>query len=373
MVTKVWDYLQEYREDEEEIYAAIERVLTSGTLILGPSVSSLEREFADFCEVAHGVGVDNATNGLFLALRAAGIGPGDEVITVPNTAVPTVTAIVQSGARPRFVDIDYETGLMDVEALPAVLTSKTKCVIPVHLYGQCVDMDPLLALVRGRDTVVLEDCSQAHGAQYGSRKAGSMGDLAVFSFYPTKPLGGYGDGGMVVTNNSDFNDRLRRLRFYGMSGEYRALGEGYNSRLDELQAEILRVKLRKLNQRIRMRQEIASLYDSVFAGSPIRPMKVAHPSWHCYYVYAVRHANRDEILTELLNEGIHLNSSYKWPIHTMPGFADLGYTHGDFPNSERHCAEVFSMPMYPHLDLANARSAADSVLRLATADSTGLS
>lgn len=370
MVVKVWNYLDEYREDHEEIHAAIERVLSSGTLILGPSVAAFEKEFADFCGVTYGVGVDNATNGLFLVLRAAGVGPGDEVITVPNTAVPTVTAIVQSGARPRFVDIDYETGLMDVQAVSAAITSKTRCIIPVHLYGQCVDMDPLLEVARSSNILVLEDCSQAHGAQYGSAMAGSMGDLAVFSFYPTKPLGGYGDGGMIVTNNPDFEERLRRLRFYGMSGEYRALGEGYNSRLDELQAEILRVKLRKLSERIQMRRKIASLYDSIFADSTIRPVGVSHPSWHCYFVYAVRHPQRDEILVELQKEGIELNSSYRWPIHTMPGFVALGYSLGDFPNSERLCAEVFSMPMYPHLNTTIAEEVANRVLRFDPGNAT---
>lgn len=350
MSIKVWDYLSEYAEEREEILAAVDRVFSSGTLILGPSVAGLEREFADYCSTSHAVGVDNATNGIFLALRALGVGRGDEVITVANTAVPTVSAIVQAGATPRFVDVDEGTALMRVELLPDVITERTRCVMPVHLYGQCVDMPALLAITRPRGLSVIEDCSQSHGATCQGKKAGSMGDLGVFSFYPTKPLGAYGDGGMVTTNDAELDAALRRLRFYGMEKNYYAEGEGYNSRLDEVQAEILRVKLPRLDGYLGHRRELAAIYDHLLVDSPVLPVRVLSPRDHAFYVYAVRHPRRDEVVAALRERDILVNISYPWPIHTMRGFASLGYRAGDLPATERHAATVFSLPMYPTLD-----------------------
>jgi aminotransferase EvaB len=357
MTIKVWDYLSEYAEERDDVLAAVDRVFSSGTLILGPSCANFEREFAEYCGVDFGVGVDNATNGIFLALRSLGIGQGDEVVTVANTAVPTVSAIVQSGATPRFVDIDPATALMRVDLLPSVFTERTRCVIPVHLYGQCVDMTELLAVTKQAGISVIEDCSQAHGASHREARAGSMGDLGVFSFYPTKPLGAYGDGGMVITNRPKLAERLRRLRFYGMESSYYCEGEGYNSRLDEVQAEILRVKLVKLDSYISRRRKLASLYDELLEGGQVRPISVTKPEEHCYYVYAVRHENRDEIIVKLRENGIIVNVSYPWPIHTMRGFSSLGYKDGDLPSTEIHAKTVFSLPMYPQLER-------DSVLRV---------
>lgn len=359
MEIKVWDYLEEYAEERGEILTAVDRVFRSGRLILGESVRAFEEEFSGYCGVAHGVGVDNATNGLFLALKALGLGPGDEVVTVSNTAVPTVSAIVQAGATPRFVDIEPATGLMDVSALADAVGPRTRCVVPVHLFGQCVDMTSLGTICAERGLRVVEDCSQSHGATHLGRKAGAMGDMGVFSFYPTKPLGGYGDGGMVVSDSATFEARLRRLRFYGMSGTYYAEEPGYNSRLDEVHAEILRGKLRRLGGYIARRQALAARYDEILARTSLRLPSIRPGNSHVFYLYVVRHPDRDRLMAELKTRGILVNVSYPWPIHTMRGFAYLGGREGDLPQTERAAREIFSLPMYPSL----SEQAQDTVCR----------
>jgi dTDP-3-amino-2,3,6-trideoxy-4-keto-D-glucose/dTDP-3-amino-3,4,6-trideoxy-alpha-D-glucose/dTDP-2,6-dideoxy-D-kanosamine transaminase len=348
---KVWDYLEEYEDEKNEIQAAIEKVMHSGRLIMGESVQSFESAFASYCGVKHGVGVDNATNGLFLALKALGIGQGDEVITVSNTAVPTVSAIVSAGATPVFVDIDPSTYLMDPSKLNAVVTPKTKCILPVQLFGQCADMDEINAVARKHNLKVVEDCAQAHGASQKGRKAGSMSDMAVFSFYPTKPLGGYGDGGMVVTEDDGLNATLRRLRFYGMETNYYAEEHGYNSRLDELHAEILRRKLPHLDQYIAARRGVASRYHHVLNETSLTLPEVLNDNFHVFYLFVVRHPERDHIMSELKGRDILVNISYPWPIHTMRGYSYLGYKVGDFPETEKAAREIFSLPMYPKLSL----------------------
>lgn len=349
MAIGVWGYLNEYEAEKAEIYAAIEQVLTSGRLILGASVRGFEAEFAAYCGVAHGVGVDNGTNAITLGLQAIGIGPGDEVITVSNTAVPTVSAIVSAGATPRFVDIDPRTYLMDVDRLEAAITPQTRCILPVHLYGQCVDMDAVGAVADRHDLLVLEDCAQSHGARYQGRKAGAMSDAAAFSFYPTKILGTYGDGGMVLTNDSATEQKLRRLRFYGMESTYYAEEHGYNSRLDELHAEILRRKLTHLDNYIARRQTLARRYDTALANTALVLPQVAAGNDHAYYLYVVRHPRRDEIIAQLKARDIFVNISYPWPIHTMRGYQALGYSEGDLPHTEAAAREIFSLPMYPSL------------------------
>jgi aminotransferase EvaB len=349
MSIEVWDYLAEFEEEKEDIFEGIEKVLRSGRLILGESVRSFEAAFSEYCEVGFGVGVDNATNGLFLALKALGVGAGDEVITVSNTAVPTVSAIVSAGATPVFVDIDPDTYLMDVTKLEAVLTPKSRVILPVHLFGQCVDMDALNGLAEAHGLRVLEDGSQSHGALYMGRKAGSLSDLAVFSFYPTKPLGGFGDGGMVVTRDEGLYQKLRKLRFYGMESTYYAEEHGYNSRLDELHAEILLRKLKRLDANNRRRRVLAGRYDKVLADTPLKlPLEVPH-NRHVYYVYVVAHEDRDRVMKHLADQGIHLNISYPWPIHTMRGYSYLGYGEGDLPVTEAAAKRIFSLPMYPAL------------------------
>lgn len=349
MAIKVWDYLDEYEAEREDIFEGIEKVFRSGKLILGPSVENFERAFADYCGVKHGIGVDNATNGLFLSLKALGIDSDDEVITVSNTAVPTVAAIAATGAKASFVDIEPKTYLMNIEQLELAITQKTKCILPVHLYGQCVDMDPLLVIARKHNLYVVEDCSQSHGATYKGRKAGSMSDLAVFSFYPTKPLGGYGDGGMVLTNNDSLNNKLRRLRFYGMENIYYSEENGYNSRLDEVHAEILLRKLKRLDQYIAKRQDLAKRYNEILATTSLILPIVREGNTHIFYIYVCRHPKRDEIIKELAKREIFVNISYPWPIHIMRGYRYLGYSKGDLPETEIAAMEIFSLPMYPAL------------------------
>lgn len=349
MAIKVWDYLNEYENEKHEIHSAIEKVLTSGRLVLGDSVKNFEKAFAGYCSVKFGIGVNSGTDALFLGLKALGIGAGDEVITVANTAVPTVSAIVSTGATPRFVDIDPETYLMDTALLEGAINKKTKCILPVHLYGQCVNMEDVNRVAAANGLKVIEDSAQSHGSLHNGKKAGSMSDLAAFSFYPTKVLGGYGDGGMVVTDNEGMNQKLRRLRFYGMEQTYYAEEHGYNSRLDELHAEILLRKLAHLDKYIARRREIALKYDRLLANTGLTLPITVPGNEHIYYLYVCSHPGRDEIISKLRAKDIFVNISYKWPIHIMPAYTHLGYRAGDLPNTEQAANEIFSLPMYPSL------------------------
>ncbi|MEU6776295.1 DegT/DnrJ/EryC1/StrS family aminotransferase [Streptomyces sp. NPDC046759] len=361
MSTYVWDYLPEYQAERADILDAVEKVFASGRLVLGESVSGFEAEFAAYHGVRHCTGVDNGTNAVKLALEALGIGPGDEVITVSNTAAPTVVAIAGAGATPVFVDVRAEDFLMDTAQVAAAITPRTKALLPVHLYGQCVDMAPLQALAAEHGLALVEDCAQAHGARRHGRLAGTMGDAAAFSFYPTKVLGAYGDGGAVLTADVDADAALRRLRYYGMEEVYYVVQTpGHNSRLDEVQAEILRRKLTRLDAYIAGRRAVARRYEEGLAdltgpGGLLLPG--TNPgNEHVYYVYVVRHPQRDLIIERLKSEyDISLNISYPWPVHTMSGFEHLGYRKGALPVTEALADEIFSLPMYPSLpvDLQN--------------------
>ena len=349
MPIRVWSYLEEYEAEKTEIHEAIDAVMASGSLILGNEVAAFEEEFARYCGVGYGVGVANGTDAIFLALKAVGIGEGDEVITVSNTAVPTVSAIVSTGARPRFVDVDPETYLMDCSKVEAAINESTRCILPVHLYGQCVDMDALSKLANRHDLKLVEDCAQSHGASFRGKKAGSMSDAAAFSFYPTKLLGGYGDGGMVLTSDATTQQKLRRLRFYGMDGRYYAEEHGYNSRLDELHAAILRKKLGHLDQYIAMRRQIAIRYDELLKDTALALPKSAAGNDHAYYLYVVRHEQRDWLVSELENHDINVSVSYPWPIHSMPAYEAYGAGAGSLTVCEAAATQIFSLPMYPAL------------------------
>ncbi|MGW0480491.1 DegT/DnrJ/EryC1/StrS family aminotransferase [Nonomuraea sp. NPDC003214] len=350
MVTRVWDYLPEYESERADILDAVETVFASGQLVLGQSVRSFEEEFAAYHGVRHCVGVDNGTNAVKLGLQALGVGPGDEVITVSNTAAPTVVAIDAVGAVPVFVDVRAGTYLMDVEGVAAAITPRTRCLLPVHLYGQCVEMEPLERLAAEHDLVILEDCAQAHGARHHGRVAGSMGHAAAFSFYPTKVLGAYGDGGATITSDPEVERALRRLRYYGMEKTYYVVSTpGHNARLDEVQAEILRRKLRRLDRYVDGRRAVAARYAEALAGTGLVLPETAPGNEHSYYLYVVRHPRRDEILEALRGFGIQLNVSYPWPVHTMSGFAHLGHGAGSLPVTEALAGEIFSLPMYPSL------------------------
>jgi aminotransferase EvaB len=350
MTTLVWDYRQEYEAEREDILEAVDQVFRSGRLVLGESVRHFEEEYASYHGATHCVSCDNGTNALVLALRALGVGRGDEVITVSNTAAPTVVAIDQVGATPVFVDVHEDTYLMDTRQVTDAITDRTKCLLPVHLYGQCVDMAALTRIANERGLSILEDCAQSHGARHHGRLAGTMGSVAAFSFYPTKVLGAYGDGGAVVTSDDSIDAGLRRLRYYGMQERYYVVSTpGHNSRLDEVQAEILRRKLSRMDEYIAARRDIAHRYAEGLGDTDLVLPKIAPGNDHVYYLYVVRHPRRDEILKRLLAYDIELNVSYRWPVHTMSGFAHLGYTQDSLPVTEAVADEIFSLPMYPSL------------------------
>lgn len=350
MTTRVWDYLLEYEQERDDILDAVDAVFRSGQLVLGESVREFERAYADYHGIAHCVSCDNGTNAIVLGLRALGVGPGDEVITVSNTAAPTVIAIDQVGAVPVFVDVRESDHLMDTTQVAAAITERTRAILPVHLYGQCVDMAPLTALAEQHGLVVLEDCAQAHGARQHGRLSGTTGKAAAFSFYPTKVLGAYGDGGATITDDDEVAANLRRLRYYGMERQYYVVSTpGHNSRLDEVHAEILRRKLGRLDAYLAGRRRVARRYAEGLGDTDLVLPAIAEGNDHVYYLYVVRHPRRDEIIERLTSYDIALNVSYRWPVHTMTGFAHLGYERGSLPVTERLAGEIFSMPMYPSL------------------------
>lgn len=361
---RVWGYLKEFASEKEEIMRAVESVFQSGMLILGENVKAFENEYADYCGVNYGVGCDNGTNAISLALLAMGIKAGDEVITVSNTAIPTVSAIISIGAKPVFVDIDPDTYLMDVSKVKQAITSRTRCILPVHLFGQCVDMDAIGEIASSENLFVLEDCAQAHGATYKGKKAGAMSHISATSFYPTKVLGAYGDGGMMLTNISEFNAKLRRLRFYGAEQTYYALEHGYNSRLDEVQAAILRTKLNRLEQYIARRREIAQMYNELLANTSLVLPKEASWGRHVYYLYVVRHPERDRIISQLRQEGIYLNISYPTPIHLMDAYRHFANGEGALPNTELASREIFSLPMFPTLTNEEVERVANAIKKI---------
>jgi aminotransferase EvaB len=350
MPISVWDYLREYDELRDEILAAVDHVFRSGRLILGQEGIKFEREMAAYLGVAGGVGVNSGTDAIYIALASLGVKAGDEVITVPNTAVPTVSAIRTLGAKPVFVDIRDDDFLMDVGQVEAAITPQTRAIVPVHLYGQCVDLDPLLAVAERHGLKVMEDCAQSQGALYKNHQAGSVGHASAFSFYPTKVLGAYGDGGMILSGDEEVIRLARSLRFYGMETQYYSERHGYNSRLDEVQAAILSLKLPLIEGWIERRRAIAKQYDQGLAGTGLKLPRENTNSRHSYYVYVVEHpTDRDGILERLAKRDINCNVSYRWPIHAMRGTADLGYREGQFPVAERKAKQIFSLPMYPHL------------------------
>lgn len=361
-----WTYLPEYAELETEILAAVRCVFESGHLILGERVREFEERFAAYVGAGHGIGVNSGTDALWLALKALGVGPGDEVISVANTAVPTVAAIRAAGGMPVFVDVEPDTYLMDVAQVAAKITPRTKALLPVHLYGQSVDLDPLLVLAERHGLGIVEDCAQAHGARYKGRMTGSIGHIGAFSFYPTKVLGAYGDGGLCVTSSTALAERLRMLRFYGMQTQYYSEIEGFNTRLDEVQAAILLVKLPHLDRWIAERQRIAALYTAELAGVPVRCPVVRPDSTHVFFLYVVRTPRRDEAIAALAREGIEARIHFPTPIHQMRGYAFLADRPGDLPVSEQAAGEILSLPMYPGLAADQVRRVA-AVLRAALA------
>jgi dTDP-4-amino-4,6-dideoxygalactose transaminase len=341
----------QHSEIGAEVSEAVERVLRDGDFILGAEVERFETDFAAYCGATAAVGVDSGTSALELALRAFDCGPGDEVITVANSFIATALAITHVGAKPVFVDVDPGTFLMDVTQLEAAITPSTQAIIPVHLYGQVADMDPILALARDRGLAVIEDAAQAHGATYRGRRAGSLGDAAAFSFYPAKNLGAAGDAGMVVVADGARAERLRLLRNYGQAVKNRHDLLGFNRRLDTLQAAVLQVKLRHLDQWSEDRRERAVLYDELLAASSLRTPSPASEGEHVYHLYVVRADDRDGLRAELADKEISTQVHYPTPIHLQPAYAGLGLGPGSFPVTEQLAGEILSLPMYPELPL----------------------
>ena len=354
------------RQTEEllpELLRVTEEVLRSGVYILGPQLEAFEEEFARWLGRRFAVGVASGTEALVLALLAVGVRPGDEVITTPFTAIPTVAAIAITGARPVFVDIEPETYTLNPELLPAAITPRTRAIVPVHLFGHCAEMEPILEIARTRGIPVIEDAAQAHGSLYRGQLAGTFGTLACFSFYPTKNLGAYGDAGIVVTDDEDLAHRLRLLRNYGQVSPYRSELSGYNSRLDELQAAFLRVKLPHLMQWNRRREQLAHLYRQLVQIPEIHHpcVRPGHcPNWH---VYVVRAQRRDELWRYLEDNGIQANVYYPLPLHLQPAYRHLGYREGDFPEAERASQQVLALPMYPELTQNELEQVAAAICR----------
>ncbi|HEX2232440.1 MAG TPA: DegT/DnrJ/EryC1/StrS family aminotransferase [Thermoleophilaceae bacterium] len=343
------DLAPQHESLAQELRQAFERTLSAGDFILGEEVELFEHEFAEFCGVRYAVGVDSGTTAIELALRAVDCGPGDEVITVPNTFIATALAITLTGARPVFVDVDPVSRNMDPQLLAEAITPRTKAVVPVHLYGQPADMEPICDVARAYGVRVVEDAAQAHGARYRGRPAGSLADAAAFSFYPSKNLGAVGDAGAVTTDDEDLAERLRLMRNYGQRTKNRHDAIGFNRRLDTLQAAFLRVKLPRLRGWIDARRERARRYGELLADTAVEPPVEAEGREHVWHLYVIRAAGRDELRASLTERGIDTGLHYPVPIHLQPAYAHLGYGPGSFPIAERLAEESLSLPMYPEL------------------------
>ncbi|MEH2152551.1 DegT/DnrJ/EryC1/StrS family aminotransferase [Nostoc sp.] len=358
------DLKTQYLSIKDEIDTAVLKVLESTQFVLGNEVKAFEKEFADYCNADYGIAVNTGTSALHLALLAAGIGAGDEVITVPFTFVATTAAICYTGATPVFVDIDPVSYTIDVTQIEKAITERTKAILPVHLYGQPADMEPILDIARRHGLVVIEDAAQAHGAEYKGQRVGSIGDIGCFSFYPGKNLGAYGEGGMAVTNNSEYAHAMGMLRDWGQERRYHHVLKGYNYRMDGIQGAILRVKLRYIEAWTEARRRHAAHYDQLLAESGVSIPAVMPYSRHVYHVYAVRSPERDALQQSLQEQEIQTGIHYPIPVHLQPAYADLGYKSGDFPHSEAASREVLSLPMYAELGTESQTQVAKAVISL---------
>ena len=344
------DLKAQYEPIRGEIAEAIQQVLDKTAFAGGPFVAQFEKEFAAFCGTQFATGVGSGTDALWVALLGLGIGPGDEVITVPDTFIATAEAISWCGAKPVFVDVDPITYNMDPSKVEAAITPKTRAIIPVHLFGQMANMDPILTIARKRRLFVVEDASQAHGAEYKGRKAGSIGDAGCFSFYPGKNLGAYGEAGAVVTNNEELDKKMRMLRDHGQAKKYFHSLIGWNARMDGIQGAILSVKLRHLEAWTEARRRNAKRYDELLRNVPGITVPVEAPNAkHVYHIYAIRVAERDRLIASLVEKDIHCGIHYPIPVHLLDAYKSLNLGKGSFPVAERSAAEFVSLPMYPEL------------------------
>jgi dTDP-4-amino-4,6-dideoxygalactose transaminase len=346
------DLKAQYHSIKPEIDAAVIGVFESTQFVLGSAVASFEKAFAGYCKAEYAVGVNSGTSAIQLALLAAGVQPGDEIITTPFTFVATVSAIDFANAKPVFVDIDPKSCTIDPARIEAAITPRTRAIVPVHLHGRPADMDPILEIARRHKLAVIEDAAQAHGAEYKGRRVGSLGDLACFSFYPGKNLGAYGEGGAVTTSNPDFAKRLRMLRDWGSEKKYYHDIKGGNFRLEGVQGAVLGVKMKYIEGWTEARRAHAAHYGAALAGTAFSPPEVPPDLRHVFHVYAVRHPRRDALQAHLTERGIGTGIHYPVPVHLQKCFAELGHKPGDFPHSERAAVETLSLPMFPELSSA---------------------
>ncbi len=355
------DLKAQYQSLKPELDSAVLSVLESGQYVLGKEVAAFEEQFAAYCQVPHAVGVNTGTSALHLALLAIGIQPGDEVITTPLTFIATVAAILYAGAKPVLVDVDSDTLNLNPHKIEKVITPKTRAIIPVHLYGQCADMDPILGIAQKHGLKVIEDSAQAHGAEYKGRRAGSMGVISCFSFYPGKNLGAFGEGGAITTYESSLAKTVKILRDWGAEHKYHHDLKGYNYRMESLQGAVLKVKLRHLEKWTKARRVLAQLYDAEFKGSTLHIKGASYPNRHVYHVYAIQTDQREKLIDFLVKQEIQTNIHYPIPVHLQKAYSDLGYHSGDFPVAESLCRRVLSLPLYPELKPSQVQEVAVAV------------
>lgn len=360
------DLSEQYASLKEEVLTKMDQVMSSSRFILGDNVKTLEADIASYSGVKYGIGVANGSDALHISLQACGVSEGDEVITTPFTFFATAGAIARAGATPVFVDIDPVTFNIDPSKIEGAITEKTKAIIPVHLYGQTADMDPIREIAEKHNLYIIEDAAQAIGATYKGRKTGELGDTACFSFFPTKNLGAYGDAGMVVTNNEDLAEKMRVIRVHGSKPKYYHHVLGYNSRLDELQAAVLNVKFKHLDQWSQLRREHASAYTSLLKaelGDLIATPGEAEDRFHVFHQYTLRVKDRDKLQAFLKENGVDTMVYYPLPLHVQPVFKELGYKEGDFPESEKAAKEAISLPMFPELKKEQIEYVVENVVK----------
>jgi dTDP-4-amino-4,6-dideoxygalactose transaminase len=355
------DLKAQYESIKDEVLSAVGATLASTQFVLGREVSAFEEEFAAYSQGEFAIAVNSGTSALHLALLAAGVQRGDEVITVSCTFVATVAAIDYIGAKPVFVDVDPRTLNMDANQLEAAITERTKVIMPVHLHGQPADLDPILAIARRHGLRVIEDAAQAHGAEYKGWRAGSIGDLGCFSFYPGKNLGAYGEGGLVITNNPEYAKTVRMLRDWGQEQKYHHVLKGYNYRMDGVQGAILRVKLRHLDAWTEARRQHAALYNHLLVDADVQTPTEMPYVRHVYHVYGVRTPARDKLQEALQSKGIQTGIHYPIPVHLQKAYEEFGYKAGDLPVTEKASAELLSLPMFPELQDKQIEEVCDAV------------
>jgi dTDP-4-amino-4,6-dideoxygalactose transaminase len=355
------DLKKQHESMSEEIQQAISNVIRNTAFILGEEVKLFEEEFAEFCGARYAIGVASGTDALELALRALSVGEGDEVITPANTFIATALAISHSGAKPVFVDVESQSHNIDISKIENAITKNTKAIIPVHLYGQPCDMDPILAIARKHDLRVIEDACQAHGALYKGKRAGTMGDIGCFSFYPAKNLGACGDGGCIVTNNETTVQSIRMLRDYGQSKKYQHDSVGFNSRLDSVQAAVLRVKLSRLKEWNEMRRKSAARYNEQLKNTSVETPKELDHAYHVYHLYVIKVKQRDGLRHYLSSKGVAAGIHYPIPIHQQGAYSHLGYETGDFPVTEELASNILSLPMFPELTEEEVKYVVDRI------------